>query len=154
MLKPAIEYKEELLHLMQQHSSKTKLVFGTKTPILNFDNSNRYMYVSVDSTNRIIGFFSYKILPINSKETGACDIKIINFTNDLSTFVIDFKNLIISYIFNSQNNTTTMIFHCYLKNPIVSTYRKFARKYGEIISIANSNEEKYKIYKSLLLQQY
>lgn len=146
MLVPAQPYVNILLDLIND-SPYRQLVFGSKDVKFYFDNTTYYYYASVDDTEKVIGLCGYQILPqSNGKGYGACRLYLINFSNDNLTFMRDFYSLITEHIFHPDNEVYSLTFDCFLGNPIINTYRRFAKKYGTILK-TTATSEFYKIYK-------
>lgn len=152
MLKPVMKQDiPQLLHLFAQFQD-CPLVFGKLNIEQFLNNSNIYQYIAIDNQQQIIGYFAYELFPVNAEnktENGACNLRIANLSNNSNLFAKEFYNLITQIIFAPNNNTIRLTFYCYLDNPIIQTYRRFAHKYGEVCEQTNTYE-KYRVYRNKL----
>lgn len=138
MLKPAIEYKDELRkkRIDNWHKKKYKYVsYGPSSFLAVVSGSditentwNRHQFASIHN-NEVIGYISYKISQQDHRVYG---LEVINFTDDVMPFSLDlkriFKNIFELYKFNKIS------FAVIIGNPIEKTYDRIVSKYnGRIV---------------------
>lgn len=130
MLKPALEYAEELKekYIKEMYDLKNQFYFGwygTKELELSDNNYDRHEFVSVDGDDNIIGFISYNIC---YSRRIADNFGILSFDKGNLTFPRDLSKMIhdIFCVYNLDK----MVWRCFEDNPALRGYRNFIKKHG------------------------
>lgn len=130
MLKPALEYAEELKekYIKEMYDLRNQFYYGwygTKELELSDNNYDRHEFVSVDEDDNIIGFISYNIC---YNRRIANDFGILSFDKGNLTFPRDLSKMIHD-IFCTYN-LDKMVWRCFEDNPALRGYRNFIKKHG------------------------
>ena len=131
MLKNARNYEQELQKKLRDTWYDLNYQFYHSSSYhsdLKLEDECRYDFVSVNSKDEIVGFFSYRIdREVNSvRHFGAIsfDQNSVLFARDMAQAIDD--------IFNKYN-FNRMEWYCVDGNPILDSYKRFCEKHGGII---------------------
>lgn len=135
MLKPAIEYKEEVRKLLEEAYYNDKESFSYYHPNYNYvilsggtkiekNTMRKHQFVSVHN-GKVVGFISYSIDLQNYK---VYNLQIINFVNHSITFAVDLKKAI-ENIFEVYKFRKLSV-EVFVGHPIESSYDSIFEKIG------------------------
>lgn len=134
MLKPAIQYQEELTKILGSLWFEEKYKFylsgwSCDIPEIKKSTWDKHEFVSVNKDNQIIGFIDYWVDRCANKATSLCaasftDKPTLMFGKDLYQAIDD---IFCKFNFNKLR------FGVIVGNPIEKTYDKLIKKYGGII---------------------
>ena len=140
MLKPAIEYKEEIQRLLKEAYYNDKEKFSYYNPSCDYEfllgdvkieknTMKKHQFVSIHN-EQIVGFISYNINLLNYR---VYNMRCISFVNSM-TFALDLKrsieNIFEVYKFRKMN------FEAFVGHPIESSYDRMVEKVnGRIVGI-------------------
>lgn len=146
MLYPALQYKQQLLQIIDTIKDNKKYKYCRYQP--KFEKANPYSieWVSVDKDNKVIGFITYSYSDIIPKEVFS--FTIASFDEKASLFGYDLYKIIYKLLIIDNNKYIN--FKVMKGNPIEETYKKFCSKFFEEGPILSQQANRYRISRDKL----
>ena len=148
MLYPAVQYKKQLLQIVDAIKDNEKYQYCRYQPKFEKINPNSVELVSVDNNNQVIGFITYSYSDIIPKEVFS--FTIASFTENAFLFGRDLYKIVYKLLILDGNDWIN--FKVIKGNPIEETYKRFCNKFFEEGPVLSQKANRYRISREKLEQ--